>query len=823
MAWPEDEENLGGARPMSPGQMQSGLSSDEPAPRPETPFPDSQDFRPLSPQRIAQEQNAQEVQAAREERARQAAEAEAERARQAAEAEAERTRQADERTRRSVETKRLREQGVELTVDDQNQAVPVTREDGSKVFKPDWVGAPRFDAEKKSWLRDRRDERGNVSPVDLWDNRDIDRDNETGDLYFTDGGVRKVVGKDEDYLRRRAIGQEIATLSRSQEEQDIDLDKKVQEWKPLEEDFNSKEKTYKTAADTLRSLREIGRKNPKFAEANADKIRSAQEAFDAERKAFDPLKKQKDALEARRREVEDARIKTRERKLNLYTERDALETAARRPEFSAPAAAAAGETPDFTKERETHGVGGDAYRLPDIARDETDFRDRMRKLDVEAERLAPPSMALAPDPAREAKLAEINARRKQEIAAWSGRKAAVQKFTETDNAITTELAGSEGRERELVARFARDEAPLGRDLAAGRITLEEYRSAVGAMEADIAKESSSRSALNAQRADLKKKTWTALQQPSEFPESLLRRTGSEVDLDPLAVQLRATGRAAAFGTSEADELYDTLLEIKDAGKIHRIGGRPIQDVIKEVVASKGTRVADLLTSDEQRAVADGLRGGLVGLQNGIFGSAYSTEKGIDLGQNRYTEKLVAGKPERETTAPALSGEETLSRPVGEEKQAALFWGQIMAQSLRGGNPPGLSGGTSPSEPSPKDPRTPYQQDIIRQRDEIQNREFKAPANWAELSAADKRAALEDFQTGKDKALETFYSNQESMGGDRAAFVKELRGEKKQSFPSALWDELAGRVRAALVSPYAGVQDVSLGRHSFTRRGESAGD
>ena len=610
--FPEDEENLGGNRPLSPSGVTAGMSADEPPASMES---GAGDFQELPPTQIdqppAQELYTPSANPSPVEQEFQRGEAAAQRQADADARAAEVERAKQEKTAKAVENKRLREQGVKLTVDENNQAVPQTRPDGTMVYEPAWTGAPAFDPDKKTWVREKRDETGKVKPIDLWDNGDIKRDDDTGELYFKHEGVRTVVGKDEGYLRKKALSGEIQTLSQAAAQRDIDAAQIRVDLKAIKEPAEEKEKELKAAQQSLAGLKPIAEKNPGWLKnpRNAEMLRSREEAVANLSK--DPLLTQLQALKQKERSLDEANITEGRRKLALVNDRYALDTARNRPELVGPSPARPDETPDVTADRQTHGIGGDAYGTPSAAKEQSDFRQAMIHLDTQAEQLAPKGMVLGPDPAREGKLAAINAQRAEVVKQFSGRIAAANKFEADDLTLAKEVGRASGQIQSKSVAIDRQRAKLDDQLARGQIAPADYDSAVVGMERDYLDSIRQRDGITAQRQDLKKKTFAALQTPSEFPATLIRNGD---DLDPRALDVRAAGRAAAFGTSQGQEYYDTLLEIKDAGKIKKIGGIAIAEVIRNVGGQVGMKLQDILTSDETKTLQDGLRGGLIDQQ-----------------------------------------------------------------------------------------------------------------------------------------------------------------------------------------------------------------
>ncbi len=632
--YPDDDEPEG---LLSPAQISSSMSADDPTVSqgaegfPKLPTVSEPVGVPTAvPVTDAEYQSGQESMAREQERA-------------AKEAEAEQKRQ--ETTNRAVETMRLREQGVKLTVDDQKQAVPATRPDGTMIYDAGWTGAPTFDPQKKSWLRERRDETGKVSPVDLYENGDIQLDDKTGDMILNDGGLRTVVGKNEDHVRVLAIKAEQDSLAEQRKREDLALAQEEAAWKPLEEELTAKERRYNEANTRMQNLQKfaagtatVGEREktarslidssmPGEVEGKTEKDKSdligkpgflntpfgsqafmkATEEFGAAQKEFLPLKNQKVALEEKKRALVESKIKSEQRNMELTRDRNVLEAARRRPEFFANTPAGPDEPADVAADRGAHGIGGDAY-IPDPAKEDREFRSRMQALDAEAEKMT--ARGLGPDPDRDAKLADVNASRRAEVKAYSGRKAALAKYQAEDAALTGEIARSEGEFRAKQFLAGRRAGQIEEQFARGKMTPEAYEAQMQGIEKDLRGTEQRKADADSRRADLKKRTVRALSTNDEFPETLITRTGNDADLDPTAVTVRAAGRAAAFGTSQGQELYETLLEIKDGGKIQKVGGRPIGEVIREVGGQVGMKPKELFTPEEINVLSLGMRGPL---------------------------------------------------------------------------------------------------------------------------------------------------------------------------------------------------------------------
>lgn len=131
-------------------------------------------------------------------------------------------------------------------------------------------------------------------------------------------------------------------------------------------------------------------------------------------------------------------------------------------------------------------------------------------------------------------------------------------------------------------------------------------------------------------------------------------------------------------------------------------------------------------------------------------------------------------------------------------------------SPAGAMPQGQAGSISQKRNDLKSGIMPYQRQIMDERKAIMGKKMEAPEDWGNKTTEEKKSLVEQFQNQKDKELADYDTKKSEAGGEQADFVKGLQGAKPQSLGEALKDEFAGRIRAAVVAPYAGVQDVSLG-------------
>jgi N12 class adenine-specific DNA methylase/SAM-dependent methyltransferase len=131
-------------------------------------------------------------------------------------------------------------------------------------------------------------------------------------------------------------------------------------------------------------------------------------------------------------------------------------------------------------------------------------------------------------------------------------------------------------------------------------------------------------------------------------------------------------------------------------------------------------------------------------------------------------------------------------------------------SPAGATPQGQAGSLSQRKSDLKSGIMPYQRQIIDERNEIMRKKMEVPEDWGSKTAEEKKTLVEEFQNQKESALAEYDAKKSEAGGEQAQFIKNLQGGKSQSFGEALKDEFTGRIRAAAVAPYAGVQDVSLG-------------
>ncbi len=151
------------------------------------------------------------------------------------------------------------------------------------------------------------------------------------------------------------------------------------------------------------------------------------------------------------------------------------------------------------------------------------------------------------------------------------------------------------------------------------------------------------------RAKTRKETLAALGggQSAEWPETLITREGGAVDLDGRAVNVRAAGRAAALGTSPAQEAYEVLMDIQKDGKITKISGTPIAQAVKEMGAQLSRKPGELFSAQEGRAIMEGLSGANIATAKDLF-----------------------------KDSPALSGDATLTDPTPQTTRDAMSAGYM---------------------------------------------------------------------------------------------------------------------------------------------------
>jgi N12 class adenine-specific DNA methylase len=151
-----------------------------------------------------------------------------------------------------------------------------------------------------------------------------------------------------------------------------------------------------------------------------------------------------------------------------------------------------------------------------------------------------------------------------------------------------------------------------------------------------------------------------------------------------------------------------------------------------------------------------------------------------------------------------------NRDLTQTAAATPQTGGSQPASPAGATPQGQAGSLSQKKNDLKGGIMPYQRQIIDERNEIMRKKMEIPEDWGSKTAEEKKTLVEEFQSQKDSALAEYDAKKSEAGGEQSQFIKDLQGGKSQSFGEALKDEFAGRIRAAVVAPYAGVQDVSLG-------------
>ena len=718
-------------RPMPVDDFTQELSSNEPEDL-DTPLPSFTEFRrqrgdpTLKPERP-------EVT-----RQRQAYDAEKERVRQEREARKLAAKEQAQRWRTDVKVQK--ESGIDMQTDPLTGVeVPKRTPTGEVVYNPGWTSEPRFDPGKSSWVRDFRDPTGAVSTKDLWEQGDIKRDDKTDDLYIEmPGGARQVVGKDQDRIKVKQLSKEIEANKRALTEQDMATDQLAVAFTPREEEYAKKKKAFDEAAEVAREFNVRAVKDPNYLKANEASIRELNQQFEVAKKDFLPLRQQKKDLDDSKLTLAQARIDKTKRELDLTASRDAIEAAQRRPEFAAPTLPPAGEPPDVTNDRKTHGVAGDAFKVPDVNIEQKALTKQITDFDEQI-KVARGTDLLPANVQQLEQVRSLEAQKREAINQFTSRQAATVRWQAQDKSIDVQAQAIEGAVDKRKAN-----QPGNAMWAKALFRYDRYKAWEKENEAAIVGGTARVKALRAQQNEIKRTALTGLNQPDgEFPASLLRTNEKgQVDLDPLAVQLRAQGRTAAFHDDERDETLRVLDEIATSGKVHLIGGQPIEDIRRQVVRQRAIMPEDLMTSAEAQQIQKGLHGPLVSHQGELF-----------------------RQPETEIAAPGQEDPEEQNRQF---LQNLLFGRQ---QAERQVTPQMRMAATAQKAPQ-------FQTDILAKRAEIQNRPLLAEIpNYKELSPAERKSAVEGALRRRNEDLVKLGTEQAAMGPERAGFVQEIAGEK----------------------------------------------
>jgi len=101
-----------------------------------------------------------------------------------------------------------------------------------------------------------------------------------------------------------------------------------------------------------------------------------------------------------------------------------------------------------------------------------------------------------------------------------------------------------------------------------------------------------------------------------------------------------------------------------------------------------------------------------------------------------------------------------------------------------------------------------QDDIIRQRRAILDKQPPVPSDWKDRTSEQKQRLLADFQARKEAEAQRFDDQQAAMSPERKAIVDALRGGQPMDFWSSLQQELGGRSKTAAAA--AGMAYASVG-------------
>ena len=427
-------------------------------------------------------------------------------------------------------------------------------------------------------------------------------------------GLARLLGKDKDYLKVQEIKKDIEKNQRTFAEQDLVHDQLRVAFMPREEEYKKKQKIFDEAAEAAREANMKGLKDPAYLKANEAAIRDFNKQFEESKKGFLPLRQQKKDLDDSELSLAQAKISKTKRDLELTATRDAIEAAQRRPEFAAPSLPPAGEPPDVTKERTTQGIAGDAFHTPDINAEQKALTKQVSDLDEQIKIARGTELS----PANIQQLDQVRgleAQKREAVNRFTARQAATVRWQAQDKSLDVQAQAIEG-----VVDKRKTNQPGNTMWAKALFRDENFRAWEKENEAAILGGTARAKALRDQQNTIKRDALAGLNQPGgDFPASLLRANEQgQVDLDPLAVRLRAQGRTAAFHGDERDETIRVLDEIQASGKVHLIGGRPIKEIRREIVNQQAIMPEDLMTSAEAQQIQKGLRGPLVSHQGELF-------------------------------------------------------------------------------------------------------------------------------------------------------------------------------------------------------------
>ena len=224
----------------------------------------------------------------------------------------------------AAQQKQWREAGIVTRTTPEGKAAPDQHPDGTIKYKPDMLGDPYLDEGSGRYVRDYRDDRGTVKPVDLEENGDLHTDAQTGERYYRGtGGLRVNLGPDDHWQQREAAKEELATLKNAQSVAAVELDQHQLTLEPVKRAWSEQQQKTKSIREKLTTLEASVRATGDTGPA-ADALKTQRSQWDTMKPEYDRVKAEYDTLTARETELKAGILDGKKRALEMSSRLDKL-------------------------------------------------------------------------------------------------------------------------------------------------------------------------------------------------------------------------------------------------------------------------------------------------------------------------------------------------------------------------------------------------------------------------------------------------------------------------------------------------------------------
>lgn len=708
----------------------------------------------------------------------------------------------------------MAQQGIEFEVSPGGQKRAKRHSDGQYVFRADWVGEPRFDAEKGTYLRDFRDERGEVQSRDLWAEKVLRTDTEEGSPSFgkvylpLSDGRKQIVGENGHFLRVRELRKQLESEREDQRlassEREMLRNRLTDElgapWREAQARIAAARKPVESMEKEAELAPDL-RKDPSWAQ----RYKSAKQTVKRLEEETRPVRQQYEGVRKRIADLNAAREASQRRIMDLTVQRRNLEAEPTRPEFHA-AAAPVNESAAAKADRERTGVGGDSWQIPDIELERQALVDRIKELDQEGRgitssvdgiRMTVGGLRSKITPEQEARIAEIKEEKRRLIDRFTSRTSAITKFATNDTELARRGDAIAERSRKVLAlaesRIANIRVAASQGRLAPKRAEEVARKSVEGLEPEVLKNAAALDRIEKQRMDNRRALFEELSQDEDIPSSLISTIPGGKSLDPDAFQRRVVGRAAAIGERESDAFLEVAEEIRKRGDITHIGTEPLATVIRNARTVKGASLGSILDPEDATAVMLGLRGSaathLPALLNVRYEDVIEARK-VEGGGTALFQSL------RPTLAPVgaeFLPNQILADPVGPVRTAVEFF----QRNIQGA--------------AEKGERSKAYQDAASFAVRLAGRISRLPEGDEQRAAMEKELAAVRANVGSDPEFQTAY---------KAATTRRNAAGVLARMDSAYMDERRNVLGSWTQSTSAGVENLRELREKYEPKREA---